>query len=292
MQINRRITNGLAWAGLFVVVAVPVADAISAQLMGDGEQIAVASVAEVEPPMPAPSSRRPAAPIATVVMETVVAEPAKPVVAPSVKLVVAQAVKPAASANLIVDGYLSSGKALPSYITGGDIGAPAEVAVAPTPKAPAAVKPAAPLAAAPVVNPPLQTAVVPVEAAAPVVPAATDPMTVATLTPSKMAPMPMPLSMRPTPVTQPLARQQAEDIFLPPEVVAGNDRPVVVDDLRDWESGPLSDFLAERQGEQSSAQMEYDNDGFFLNEGPNTRRRQRDVYVGPVEDDAYFPFLN
>lgn len=289
MQINRRITNGLAWAGLFVVVAVPVADAVSNQVMGDRPQIAVASVAEVpgeDAPIPAPLSQRPHAPV----IETAAIAPAEPAV---VKPVVPAAANPVAAADPVVDSFLSSGKKLPSYITGGDAG-PAQAAVAPAP-----AKPVAPAVTKPVVAP-VETAVVaparPV--VAPAAPAAIDPVEVATLTPANIAPVPMPLSMRPKPVTRPLATApRNDDIVLPPEVVANNNaRPSVVDDLRDWESGPLSEFLARRQGQQSSsATVTSDRafpDGYYDDSGFN-RRPGRDVYLGPVQDDpVFFPFIN
>ncbi|MDB5535743.1 MAG: hypothetical protein JWP26_408 [Devosia sp.] len=289
MQIDRRITNGLAWAGLFVVVAIPVADAVSRQLMGDKPQfaVAVAEVPGVEAPVPAPLSQRPHAPV----IETAAIAPAQPAV---VRPVVPAVAKPVAAANPVVDSFLSSGKALPSYITGGD-DEPAQAVVAPAP-----AKPVIPAVTKPVVAP-VETAVVapakPI--VAPEAPVAIDPVEVAALTPVNVAPMPMPLSMRPTPVTRPLATAaRNDDIVLPPEVVANNNaRPAaVVDDLRDWESGPLSEFLARRQGQQkSSATVTSDRafpDGYY-DDSNAVRRPRRDVYLGPVQDDAvFFPFVN
>lgn len=289
MQINRRITNGLAWAGLFVVVAVPVADAVSRQLMGDEPQFAVATVAELpreEAPVPAPLSQRPHAPV----VETAAATPVQP---PVVKPVVPAPAKPVAAANPVVDSFLSSGKKLPSYITGGDA-EPAQAVVAPAP-----IKPTAPAVIKPVVAP-VETAVVaPAKpAVAPEAPVAIDPVEVAALAPANVAPMPMPLSMRPKPVTRPLATAPAnEEIVLPPEVVANNNaQPPVVDDLRDWESGPLSEFLARRQAQQqSSATVTSESafpDGYYDDSNARPRPR-RDVYLGPVQDEPmFFPFIN
>src|SRR4051812_1722424 len=110
MQINRRlITNGLAWAGLVIVVTVPVADAVSKQVMGDRAEIAVASVAELPhnvAPIPAPLSQRPHAPV----IQTAAITPAKPVAPAVIKPVVPAAAKPVAGANPVVDTFLSSGK--------------------------------------------------------------------------------------------------------------------------------------------------------------------------------------
>jgi hypothetical protein len=289
MKIDRRITNGLAWAGLFVVVAVPVADAVSRQLMGDEPQFAVATVAELPretAPVPAPLSQRPHAPA----IETAAIAPVQPAV---VKPVAPAAAKPVAAANPVVDSFLSSGKKLPSYITGADA-EPAQAVVAPAP-----VKPVAPAMTKPVVAP-VETAVVaPAQpVVAPAAPVAIDPVEVASLTPANVAPMPMPLSMRPAPMTRPLATAPGNDeIVLPPEVLANNNaRPAVVDDLRDWESGPLSEFLARRQAQQqSSATVTSDGsfqDGYY-DDGGSRRRPPRDVYLGPVQgDDVFFPFVN
>ena len=76
--------------------------------------------------------------------------------------------------------------------------------------------------------------------------------------------------------------------MLPPEVVAENNaRPVVVDDLQDWESGPLSEFLAQRQ--RSSAVV-HQNDAYSADRP--VHRPRRDVYLGPVDDEVFFPFIN
>jgi hypothetical protein len=280
MQIDRRITNGLAWAGLFIVVAVPVADAVSGQLMGEPNRIAVASIdapAVLVAPVPAPLSQRPHAPAARPAIETAAVAPAKPVAPAAVKPVIPAAAKPVAAANPVVDSFLSSGKPLPSYITG-DHDAPQQAA---------ATSAAAPAASKPVATTPIQTAAVPGQPVAPPQ-TAVDPIEVATLTPAKVAPMPMPLSMRPKPVARPLASQSNEDIVLPPDVVAGNDaRPIVVDDLQDWESGPLSEFLAQRQ--RSSAVVRQ-NDAY--SEDRPVLRPRRDVYLGPADDEGFFPFIN
>jgi hypothetical protein len=210
------------------------------------------------------------------------------------KPAVPAAAKPVAAANPVVDSFLSSGKKLPSYITGGDA-EPAQAVVSPAPG-----KPASPAVTKPAVVP-VETAVV--APAKPVVspeaPVAIDPVEVAALTPANIAPVPMPLSMRPKPVTRPLATApRNDDIVLPPEVMANNNaQPVVVDDLRDWESGPLSEFLARRQAQQQSSSATVTSNGAFQDgyyDNSNAGRRPpRDVYLGPVQDDAvFFPFIN
>jgi hypothetical protein len=291
MQINRRVTNGLAWAGLFLVVGVPAADLVSARLMGEPESIAVMSQ---QAPVPQPLSQRPAAPEAE--KPVAVQEPAaeqKPVeavaAAEPVKTPSAPAAKPAAASGDVVDSYLSSGKKLPSYITGAE--EPAQAATTPQRIEPA---PTTPAATKPATIPPATAASQP-----PVQPVAQDPVETASVTPQKIAPTPMPLSMRPTPVSRQLASQpSAEEIVIPEREVADYEAPVTAEDLEDWEYGPLTDFLArqERSGARSEARVNresnyYDEDGFFLSDGPNQPPRG-DRYIGPVEGEFYFPFIN
>lgn len=238
MQIDRRITNGLAWAGLVVIVAIPVADAVSAQMVGERDTIALASIkgnGEIAVPVRA----QPTLPA--------------PVIKPVVKPVAALApVKPIVSATPVAD-FLATGKALPSYITAGDA---ASAQTVPTPTHPAI---------------PAPVAIKPVEVA-------------------KIAPVPMPLSMRPFSVAPNQTQNQTQNqtIVIPPEIVANGDRsPMVVDNLEDWETGPLSEFLAQRH---SSASLTRDR-AVYDDERP--RQPRRDIYLGPVEDGSvFFPFTN
>ncbi|KKB84935.1 hypothetical protein VW29_08960 [Devosia limi DSM 17137] len=295
MQINRRITNGLAWAGLFLVVGIPAADLLSAQFMGETEGIAVASVpSERSAPMPAPLSQRPAAPT-----QVALVPPAKPAAAPA-------AARPAAADP--VDGFLASGRKLPSYITGGDAAAPAAPAETVPTQIAAAPEPVVPVTAAPVAS---AAAVLPAsEAAAKPAPDAPeiDPIEVASLGSQKIAPVPMPLAMRP--VNQVVAARPTNSIdatnplgvapVVAPSQNAQAYPPIGMDDLEDWETGPLSDFLAERQNGRTPPSQRadrnydsnYDRNGFFLSDGPNNSRPQRDRLVGPADDGFFLPFVN
>jgi hypothetical protein len=278
MQIDRRLTNGLAWAGALIVVAIPTADLVSSHLMGDGANARPAQIALAEAapaveiaPIPAPLSQRPVAPAAQTA--AVVATPvATPAVAPTqttapVQVAVAApakpvAAKPAATDSAVVSAYINSGKALPSYITDASTPAQASVPVKPAqPSQPATVAVAAPTAApvAPVVSEPVVA----------------DPVVVGSVEPRQLAPVPMPLSMRPHPVV--VARPAA--VVVPPDTITPSD--LTAADLRDWESGPLSEFLAKRQARaQGTPAPEYDADGFFLDQGPNGGR---DRLIGPAE---------
>ncbi|WP_193335208.1 hypothetical protein [Devosia beringensis] len=286
MQIDRRITNGLAWAGVVLVVGIPLADLVTGQLMGDGPNAATAQIAMIEPvaavaPVPVPLSQRPAAPVvqpvAAVPVTAPVVAPAAPAAPVQTAAVAPVAAKPAAQATGqgdIVDGYLQSGRALPSYITGA--GAPASTPQPPVASAPAAAVPPAPTPA----GAPATVAVAPVQ---------TDPVVTAALTPAKVAPMPMPLSMRPEPVLIVEGATRTRAIQVGPGLNPRSSATVTYGDLQDWESGPLSEFLARRQG-VAVVPPDYDEDGFFLDEGPNGPRRG-DRLIGPVVQPV-FPFVN
>lgn len=277
MKIDRRITNGLAWAGAVLVVGVPLADIVSGQMMGDRADARPAQVAMMEPiaavaPVPVALSQRPAAPQPKPAATAVAAQPTAPskpapsvapvTAAPAVAAAPAATTPPRATAAApqgdVVDSYLKAGKPLPSYITNGDADA---VAVAQPPVAP------------------VQTTVI-------------DPVTVAALTPAEaapasIAPMPMPLSMRPQPVliVEDTARTRSIDVV--PDVNPRSSAAVTYNDLQDWESGPLSEFLARRQGSGQVA-ADYDADGFYLDEGPNGAPR-RGRLIGPA-DPWFIPF--
>lgn len=254
MSIDRRITNGLAWAGAILVVGIPTADLLSAQFMGNPAAPVSAQVAVIEPiaPIPAPLSQRPDAPAVEPATEVAaVATPVKPATLPAE--VIKPAATPAAQTADAVDAFLQSGRKLPSYITGADAAAPTTVAVTPPARTPIVTTP-------------------------PATPAAIDPVEVAAIAPQKVAPVPMPLSMRPRPVvavTPPV-------VVIPPSVGLPPAN-VTATDLADWESGPLSEFLARRQG-NGYVDPGYDPNGFYLDEGPNRSRAR----VIAREVDSFF----
>ena len=59
---------------------------------------------------------------------------------------------------------------------------------------------------------------------------------------------------------------------------------VTGDQLEEWDSGSLADYL-ERKGllSETSAEDSYDPDGFFLDQGPNRKKR-------PVVEEDFFLF--
>ena len=261
-MIDRRITNGLAWAGALLVVGIPTADLLSAQFMGAPaapESVQVAVVERIAP-VPAPVNQRPAAPVAkpaTEVAATPVAKPvtrvaavapAKPVAAP----------KPAAQTADAVDAFLKSGRELPSYISDGNA-------------------PAAPAQAA--TTAPARTPITTVPAAEP---AEIDPVEVASIPPQKVAPVPVALVRDPGAIVIPPGLTPAE-----PAAIVRPPVDVTAAELEDWESGPLADFLAERQAGTAYVDPRYDSDGFFLDQGPNRPRRDRVI----SRDEGPFVFF-
>ncbi|MEO5805167.1 hypothetical protein [Devosia sp.] len=272
MQMNGKITNGLAWAGVIVVVGVLSADFVTSRFAPSASVVAEARVPDV---FPLPASARPK-PVA-------VAEASKPAVVARPAQAIEKPIQVANSA--VVNDFLATGKKLPSYITD------ATQAVA-TPAQPVVTKPAIAQPA------PVQTAAIQSQAAA------IDPIQVSSIAPHKIAPVPMPLSMRPTQAEAPLIIDQTTTASIQkPRInspVPQIDMPkpptdiVSADDLQDWETGPLSEFLVrQRGGGQASSQ--YDADGFFLGDGPNDRNPRphtRDRNLGPVRSSAQYNFFS
>lgn len=269
MKLDRRLTNGLAWAGALLVVGVPAADYLAGRFGADDvPRAAVVETQDAIPAAPIPASEPSAAPVETAAVPVAAAPRPAPVKT-------AAAETPARSPDA-VQSFLDSGRALPSYITGG--GAQPQAVVKTQPPATPAPSPTA------VVTPPAPAV------APPVVPSET----VAAL-PAKIAPVPMPLSMRPRPVVS-VAPQAPLIVNEPAPVIVNDPGPLVTaDDLEGWETGPLSDFLAQRQQRGSSAvyrvqpnQNSYESDGFWLDELPSDNRPQR---FPPAYDDGYYaPF--
>ncbi|KKB12485.1 hypothetical protein VE25_07060 [Devosia geojensis] len=290
MQISRRVTNGLAWAGLFIVVGVPSADIITAQFMGERETIGSAVAGGA--PIVLDVGEKPRLDQTTTASVDEDAVPTAPTPAPA-----PQRTQVAETSADPVDQYLQSGRKLPSYISGGE-----ETATAPQPQPVAPSEPAE-VAATPAPQPvqptpagaasePTDVAAVPqpgnnATVTAPARPPAAPPIEVAAIDPNaRIAPVPMPLSMRPTPRSEPtIARTEPVVIpssvqapasgypVAPPQAVAGYGDVVTAEELEDWESGPLSEFLRQRGG--GRIDPDYDPNGFFLDQGPNSRADYR-----------------
>ncbi len=220
MQIDRRITNGLAWAGAVLIIVIPAADAALRQFgPSDSPQIAVVEE------QPAPATAMQPEPVET------------PAPTPEPDPVSTASASPQTAGSDAVDSFLQSGRDLPSYISDGSQTERTESA---------ALTPADESVAEPATTP--------------------EPEPVAAL-PTKTVTFPTPVSQRPAPVPRSAVATP------PPLVIDQRDIVVTAKDLENWESGPLSEFLARQQARPAPVPSEYDPDGFFLDEGPNSSAR-------------------
>lgn len=253
MKLNSKITWGLAWTGLAVVLAVPSADFLTGRLGGDGAAAVLTS--DIEPVKTA--AVEPGAPVKTVT--TIKTKN-------GVTIVPAGGTLPSADA---VDTLISKGKPLPDYITGGsDEPARADTQVASLPQ--------------------------PVGAPTPF-PSWARPKGA----PALMLPEASPTPTEPTPPIvdeRTLTGSIAEPVPAVPSPM--------VDDSANWDEETLRQYL-ERRGileggsSQSTATVteydrNYDPDGFYLSDGPNSdrtireTRRQRILRMLEEEDPDSF----
>ncbi len=261
MQIDRRITNGLAWAGAALVIGIPVLDFAMRQVSPETPRaVVVAPEVAEEAAAPAVSSTaEPSAPsqAATPSAQTETVAPTQPQ-------------QTASASGDAVDRFIETGRPLPSYISGSEP-APTPAATAPVTPAPAPAPVATPTPAAetparPVIQTPVQT-----EPSAPPAVAVTMPTPVSQRPPSRPAIGPT-LSPPPAAVPalqpqQPLQPQSPQPVQ--PQLVLDDGGPLITaEDLEDWESGPLSEFLANRANQrgQQVPVTEYEPEGFFLDD--------------------------
>jgi hypothetical protein len=118
MKLNSKVTWGLAWAGLAVVLAVPSADYLTSQFGLKGRSAAV--ITSTTDPVTTGTSKAP-------VLERTAAVTTK-VTKTGVKIIPAGSPKPALTTNDPVDKFVNSGKSLPDYISDGDSGQTAKAA--------------------------------------------------------------------------------------------------------------------------------------------------------------------
>lgn len=261
MKLNSKVTGGLAWAGLVLVLAVPSADiltkpqASTATITSDMDAIRTASITPAAAPAMKPAI--------------------KPVV-PATRQPAGADVAVTGKGADVVDDYVSSGKKLPSYISDVSAGTGAQQ--------PATGKP---------LIMPTTTAKTPL-----VRPDGTFAGDAEADAAAVVAPKPYPASMRPKPTTvtaalpandeapliigeQDLERREAA--LQPTTPFASAESPQIIgeDQLEEWDSGSLAEYL-ERRGlvsdsERAAERLEtqFDADGFFLSDGPNNSSAKR-----------------
>lgn len=275
MKLNSKVTGGLAWAGLVLILAVPSADMLTkpsawrADPGGTGSSDAAAG-SESLPKTAAITAPRPAT------------RPAASAV-------------PAASDDP-VESYVASGRKLPSYISDAPATAGAGSEVATASSKPAAVKQI-------VVPSTSQTAAVTSDGT---FAKETDQITTASVRADiQTPPVPYPASMRPSGRTVTAARNADQPLIVDEDLLTRRQvasqpvepfrpqgaPPVIVgEELEEWDAGSLADYL-ERRGLISDSdravrtlESEFDEDDFFLSDGPNSSRvRLIGRYRGGVE---------
>ena len=260
MKINPKVTGALAWTGLVVILAIPAANMLTGEpearvnLTSDTQQVKTATAAAA-------------------------AKPAVKPVLSSVEKPAAVVGATAATGDAVGD-FVKSGRKMPSYISGNDAPAIDQASATPVSK-PGTIT----------VNPDgtIQRPALAVPAVTPAQPE------VASVQPQLVAPVPLPASARPRPQTvtalpapteQPLVIDEntvASTGPVPPANV-GPEPVITGDQLDEWDSGSLADYL-ERRGLMSEASQaapvegDYDADGFFLDEGPNYGGRRSRVII-------------
>ncbi len=248
MKLDAKLKGGLAWAGLFVILAVPAADMMFSKSGASNDTAAATAATAVS------TTSKPALtlPVAKPAVDT------DPVQTASVG-------NPGA-----VDKYLESGRKLPSYISDGDS------ASMPTAPAPVTLKPVAPVTT-------------PVAATAPST-VTSAPTEVATAAPEQATPpMPLPRSARPqtTAVASLPAREQpliVDETRLNNQAAVDrfplSDEGGIVrgDQLEEWDSGSLADYL-ERRGLLSGSSAPTVQEDEFYRDVPSQRRRLDEFFL-------------
>jgi hypothetical protein len=265
MKIDRRITGGLAWAGLVVILAVPSADI----LFGKPEvRASITSDISAVTPAVADESAAPAATGGVDPIETA-SIPEKPAAATTP----AKAAPAAADPQKVATAAPQVPSAPAQVPATTQTAVPTDVAIT----GPAAIDPPIPMPRnmrplPPTVIPPQQT------------------VTVATtneVQPTEDAPLI--IDENRAPPQRQATNRRSSDFFGPSE----GGQVVTEDKLAAWNSGSLSDYLQRNglldDGAPSDQQFDdsYDPDGFFLSDGPEQRPR-RPYYQRPREDNWFF----
>lgn len=263
MKLNPKLTGGLAWAGLIVVLAVPGAD----MLTKPQSETATRVTPQIDQTQTA----------------TITAQPAA-----------------ATNGNDAVDSFLSSGKKLPSYISD----APADVASAKPATTTKLVVPSEPATSGPATKAPVEVAALPSAApqvapkpypaslrpAAPASPASVAPVVTASV--SEEAPLIVDedLVARREAAVEQVLEQTPVQTARPPQSTA----VVTGDELEEWDSGSLADYLERRNlisnGNSQASNSDFDDDGFFLDEGPNEDRSRARVIRRLPRNSDFFLF--
>ena len=248
MKFDGKVKGGLAWAGLFVVLAVPTADLLFPAADANANLV---TTSDTRPVVVAPAT--------TATRPAILKVPTAPTV--STDPVETAGV---ASGSDPVDQFVNSGKPLPDYISDSN-----QVASTPQATQPAAVKlPGTPGSS------PVQTASLSVDPVPVPLPRTARPAVQAV---AAVPAAETPLILDETVVTQREATRRPVDPF--PLSSAEDDEIVITgDQLEEWDSGSLADYLA-RKGlisEGGSGDTSANESDYVFNDGPSRPRRFRD----------------
>lgn len=245
MKLNSKVTGGLAWAGLILILAVPSADMLT-KPRANAVGAATADITETASIAPA-------------------ATPAVTAVKPAVKPLRPVEVAAAESAGTDpVDTYIASGKKLPSYISDAPV---------------SAAQALQPVATEPLVVGGTQAGVSGTAAADGKVMnlalVAPEPYPASMRPGARSATAALPAGSEAPLILDEdaVARREATLRAVGP-VLEDEPRVIEQDMLQEWDSGSLADYL-ERKGLISDAdqavpvESNYDPDGYYLDEGPN-----------------------
>ncbi len=240
MKLDGKVKGGLAWAGLVVILAVPAADILFGKSGANTAATATSTAVTSDVSTARPVLKLPV-PKAPAAIST---DPIQTAGVPD---------------GTAVDKFVKSGKKLPPYISDGD-------AVATETQKPANV--IKPVTTTPAKSP-IEVAVVPAED--PPVPLPRSARPKATQVAS------LPAEDQPLIVDETKVRQQ-EQAAVAPFPMSDEGSVVTGDQLEEWDSGSLADYL-ERKGllteTSQQASEEYDPDGFYLEDGPNQPKRPK-----------------
>lgn len=269
MKFDSKVKGGLAWAGLFVILAVPSADLLFGNDKAPAANLAVTSdTAQVK----APALVVPAqAELKTELKPELKADPIETASVPA----------SAEKSDDPVDAYLSKGKKLPAYISDAD--------AVPAVKAPVTGPAVEEAATVPAVKQATPAPVVTVKA--PVDVAAVNPVL-------ETPPIPLPRSARPVAKAPVVAAAPAEQPLIIDEATLGkpaapvepfplsdgdqafaDDTIVTGDQLEEWDSGSLAEYLAAKGLLSEDRPRVREESDFVFNQGPSRPRRQSDFFL-------------
>lgn len=251
MKFDSKVKGGLAWAGLFVILAVPSADLLFGKDSAPASNLAVTSdtaqvkeTAEVKPVVPATRPVLKVDPVETASVDAPATNSADP-----------------------VDTYINKGKKLPAYISDAD-SAPAA-----KPAAPATVKQPVEVAA---INPVQETPPVPLPRGAR--PVAKAPVVAAAPVEQPLIIDETDLAQREATLNQPTQPIEPFPLSDGDQASVGDETVVTGDQLEEWDSGSLADYLAAKGLLSDDEAQPQDEGDFVFNQGPAKPRRPQDDF--------------